>query len=131
MVEKRALKPERVRRVPRQFSWVDHRLLSGGHLERCSAAAWGLYLFVVVVGDARGLSYYSDAAICRLLSLTPTLLVKLRQELLSNGMIAYQKPLYQVLSIENPWCGYDIRPKMDKPISVAAILQHFLPGERR
>jgi hypothetical protein len=47
-------------------SWVDQRLVNDKHVERCSAPAWGLYLLLVVVGDAQGLSYYSDATICRL-----------------------------------------------------------------
>lgn len=130
-MEKRVLEPKRLRRVPRQFGWADHRLLLDRHLERCTAAAWGLYLFLVVAGDGQGLSYYSDAAVCRILSLTPDVLTKLRKELLTAKLLAYQKPLYQILSIEKPWCRYDARPKMKEPISVAAILQQLIDGEQR
>lgn len=130
-MEKRVLEPKRLRRVPRQFGWADHRLLLDRHLERCTAAAWGLYLFLVVAGDAQGLSYYSDAAVCRILSLTPNVLTKLRQELLTAELLAYQKPLYQVLSIEKPLCRFDARTKMEEPISVGVILQQLLGGERR
>lgn len=117
--------------MPRQFSWVDHRLLSDEYFGRCSAAAWGLYLFLVVAGDAQGLSYYSDGAICQLLSLAPAELSGLRKELLAGDLIAYKKPLYQVLSIEKPWCRYDARPKMAEPVSAAVILQQLLGGGRR
>ena len=99
MAEKRILCPERLRRVPRQFSWVDQRLVSERHVERCSAAAWGLYLFLVVVGDRRGLSYYADQTVCRLLSVTPTELESLRAELEAAGVVLYRRPLYQVLSL--------------------------------
>ena len=39
MVHKRLLRPERLRAVPSQFSWLDHRLVRERHLERCSTEA--------------------------------------------------------------------------------------------
>ena len=69
MIVKRLLCPERVRRVPEQFSWVDHRLVREGHIKRCGLEALALYLLLVTVGDADGVSYYSDTAVARLLSL--------------------------------------------------------------
>ena len=56
MVHKRLLRPERLRAVPSQFSWLDHRLVRERHLERCSTEALALYLFLVTVADAQGLS---------------------------------------------------------------------------
>src|SRR5512147_1425963 len=99
MVTKRLLCPQRARRVPRQFSWVDQRLIFDGHFEHCSAAAWGLYLLLVVVGDSQGLSYYSDRSICRSLSLSLETLEPLREELKAAGVIVYRKPL----SAESMW----------------------------
>ena len=64
MVTKRLLRPERLRTVPSQFSWLDHRLVRERHLERCSTEALALYLFLVTVADAKGLSYYADASVC-------------------------------------------------------------------
>ena len=63
MVHKRLLRPERLRAVPSQFSWLDHRLVRESHLDRCSTEALALYLFLVTVADAQGLSYYGDAAV--------------------------------------------------------------------
>ena len=63
MVEKRLLCPNRRRRTPAQFSWLDHRLMRERRLESCPIEAWALYLFLVTVGDAQGLSYYSDASL--------------------------------------------------------------------
>jgi hypothetical protein len=48
------------------------------------------------------LSYYSDAAICRLLPLDEAALQCARQELIAAHLIAYQKPLYQVLALDPP-----------------------------
>jgi hypothetical protein len=68
---KRVLCPKRLRRVPTQFSWVDQRLVRERHIERCDASALALYLLLLTVADAQGLSYYSDGTACRLLSMTP------------------------------------------------------------
>ena len=80
MVIKRVLRPERLRRVPAQFSWVDERLVREGYLERSDAPALALYLLRVTVADAQGLSYYGDAAICRMLSLSPERLQRASRE---------------------------------------------------
>jgi hypothetical protein len=102
VVIKRVLRPERLRRVPAQFSWVDQRLLRDGYLQRCDAAALALYLLLVTVADAQGLSYYGDALICRLLSMQPEQFERTRRDLIGVGLIAYERPLYQVLALEPP-----------------------------
>ena len=98
-VEKRVLCEERVRRVPERFSWVDHRLVRDGHVRRCPAAAWGLYLFLVTVGDAEGLSYYSDRSLCRELNLAEEELTAARLRLMEEDLLAWEAPLYQVVSV--------------------------------
>ena len=55
-MEKHIIATDRVRRVPRQFSWVDHRLVRGNYLVKASAPAWALYLVLVTVGDEHGVS---------------------------------------------------------------------------
>jgi hypothetical protein len=64
-MEKHIITTDRVRRVPRQFSWVDHRLVRGNYLMTASAPAWALYLVLVTVGDEHGLSYYADRTLAR------------------------------------------------------------------
>ncbi len=100
MVSKQPIFPEGVRQVPKQFSWLDHRLIRDHHIEQCSHPAAALYLFLVTVGDARGLSYYADDSIMKHLSMDHITLEKARQNLICVGLIAWQKPLYQVLSLD-------------------------------
>jgi len=100
MITKCLLCPERVRRVPAQFSWLDHRLVRDGHIKRCGPEALALYLLLVTVGDADGMSYYSDTAVARLLSVDERGVCKARRELVAIDLVAYEKPLYQVLSLE-------------------------------
>ncbi len=49
----------------------------------------------------QGLSYYSAPRIAQLLQLEPASLSEARRELIGLGLIAYQKPLYQLLSLED------------------------------
>ena len=102
MVAKRILCSDRLRRVPRQFSWLDHRLVRDHHFCGISHSSLALYLFLVTVSDADGLSYYSDASIEEHLNLTAQKTATARVELCTAGLIAYRAPLYQVLSLEKP-----------------------------
>jgi hypothetical protein len=79
---------------------VDHRLVREGYLDRISLSAAALYLFLVTAADAQGLSYYSDVSLCRRLRLSAEALVKIRAELVGLNLIAFEKPMYQVLQIE-------------------------------
>lgn len=99
-MQKHLIDPVRRRHVPRQFSWVDHRLVRGNHLPKATASAWGLYLVLVTVGDEAGLSYYSDRTLGRLLSLSEDGLAEARRQLVAAQAIAYEAPLYQVLGLE-------------------------------
>ncbi len=103
MIIKQVLCPERVRQIPAQFSWVDHRLVRERYIERCDPPAAALYLFLLTVADGQGLSYYSDASLVRSLSLSATRLNQAREDLIRAGLIAYQRPLYQVLALDTPW----------------------------
>ena len=98
---KRLLDPRRMRKAPpRGFGWIDDRLLRDGYIGRCSPQALALYVLLVCASDAQGLSYYSDPRIAELLTLEPATLYQARRELIGLGLIAYQKPLYQLLSLE-------------------------------
>lgn len=99
MCPKRLLCPERLRRVPRQFSWIDQRLVSQRHIGHLSPLGQGLYLFLVTVCDGQGLSYYGDKNLCQILGMDPGALARSREQLKDCGLIAYEKPLYQVLSL--------------------------------
>lgn len=96
MIRKHLIVPERERRIPKQFSWVDQELVRGGHTQRVSAGALGLYLFLVAVGDLQGLSYFSDRTIGQYVLGD---IGRLRAELIRADLIAYRAPLYQILSL--------------------------------
>ena len=99
VTNKRILDAERLRQIPAQFSWIDHRLVRGHYIEKADVCAWALYLFLLCVVDARGLSYYAEATLCRRLRLPVTRLAQARRDLIELDLIAYDPPLYQVLSL--------------------------------
>ena len=122
-MKKRVLNPERLRKVPPQFSWIDHRLVREDYFLRCDHPAWALYLFLTSVADAEGLSYYSDASLMRRLKMDPLVLSASRQQLVQAGLIAYAKPLYQVLSLE------PAQAPRSGPMSVGELLRRAMGGE--
>ena len=122
-MKKRVLNPERLRKVPPQFSWIDHRLVREDYFLRCDHPAWALYLFLTSVADAEGLSYYSDASLMRRLKMDPLVLSASRQQLVQSGLIAYAKPLYQVLSLE------PAQAPRSGPMSVGELLRRAMGGE--
>ena len=99
-LQKRVLCSQRLRRVRQPFGWVDARLIREDWLRDCSPTAWALYLFWVTVADAQGLSYYADQSVAQRLRI-PTEAVRTgRAELLRAGLLAYEPPLIQVLSLD-------------------------------
>ena len=101
---KQLLRPERLRQVPQQFSWVDQALVQQHFIDRCESRSAALYLFLVTVSDAQGLSYYGAAT-----------------------LIAYRAPLYQVLALPGT-----VAPRArantgadtgGQPVSLAMLLQ--------
>jgi hypothetical protein len=122
-MKKRLLNPERLRKVPPQFSWIDHRLVQQNYFTRCDHSAWALYLFLASVADAEGLSYYSDASLMRRLKMDPLGLSASRQQLVQAGLLAYEKPFYQVLSLE------PAEAPRSGPISVGELLRRAMGGQ--
>jgi hypothetical protein len=92
--------PARLRKIPRSFTWIDHRFISDGYIDRLSHSSATLYLFLLCASDEKGLSYYGDKSLMKKLSMNEKLLETSRTELSRTGLIAWQKPIYQVLSLK-------------------------------
>lgn len=120
-MKKYPIDPARLRHLPPRFSWLDQRLVGAGHLSRCSRDAQALYLFLAVVSDANGLSYYSDRNVCGHLGMSPEHLAQARSRLRSLELVAYRKPLYQVLDLDPHKAGHP--PRENKPLSIAELLR--------
>jgi hypothetical protein len=99
-MHKRPISLIKLRKVPSQFSWVDQRLVRKRYIDQLSPEACALYLFLVTVADAQGLSFYSEQSLCQRLSLTGAELHQARQALITLDVVAYHRPLYQVLALD-------------------------------
>lgn len=133
MKNKLILRPDRLRHVPRQFSWIDHRLVRERHVCGRSPRALALYLFLCTVADAQGMSYYSDGACVKLLGWVQEDLRTARRELVSCGLIAYESPFYQVLSLE-PKLGVNLKSSANErrggeAQSIGDILASMMKGQ--
>ena len=127
MITKRVLIPDRMRTVPPSFSWLDHRLLRHGYLDLLSHEEMLLYFFLVLVGDGRGLSYYSSASMAKHLKLSAGSLLKARAGLCRQGLIAFEPPLYQVLSLPVPFSrslSSDLKDTAES-VSLHAVLKNL------
>lgn len=129
MTHKVPIRPDLIRSIPDQFSWVDHRLVRDHHIEHLSHQASALYLFLVTVADCQGLSYYSAPSLCERLVMDAPTLDAARMDLLRAGLVAYKKPLYQVLSLVDA-----ISPKRTgapgEPMAIGDILKKLAGGAR-
>ena len=130
-IKKRILCPERLRRVPGQFSWIDQRLVRDHYLQQCDHAALALYLVLVTVADAEGLSYYSDPTLERMLTMEHAQLLNARRQLCQARMLVYEKPLYQILSLDLPLQSSGVAEPLARSaqtLPVADILRRIAGG---
>lgn len=125
------LRPGRLRQVPKQFSWVDQALVQRHYIDRCDARAAALYLFLVTVCDAQGMSYYGAATLVSRLHLSTEDLGAARAQLIELELIAYQAPLYQVLALSGsaprmpPSTPAPARAASGGPVMLAKLLEQM------
>ena len=58
MIRKKIINPDRIRSIKGGFSFIPHRFVTDGFLTSLNQTQLLLYLFLVLVSDRFGLSYY-------------------------------------------------------------------------
>ena len=99
MIRKKIINPDRIRVIKGGFSFIPHRFVTDGFLSSLNQKQLLLYLFLVLVSDRYGLSYYAYDSICSLLQLTLEDYVQARDDLLKRDLIAFDGTLFQVLQL--------------------------------
>ena len=99
MIEKAPLCPQRVRKITGSFAFIEHRFLRDGFWTSLSHHELLLYVFLVLVGDRNGLSYYSFDKICALLQVSLDDYLVARNALIQQDLVAFDGHLFQVLSL--------------------------------
>lgn len=124
-MEKHPIDPARIRHLPPRFSWLDQRLVTQRHLQDCSRGSQALYLFLAVVSDAQGLSYYSDKSIRTQLNMAQDELRGARHGLIEQQLLLFEPPLYQLLSLDP--LKADARQRANCTLSLADLIR--LPAQ--
>lgn len=99
MIKKKVLNPKRVRKINGGFSFIPHRFVLDGFLAALGQKELLLYLFLVLVSDRNGLSFYSYDTICTLLELSLDEYIASRNSLIDKDLIAFDGTLFQVLDL--------------------------------
>ena len=99
MIRKKVLNTERVRRINGGFSFIPHRFITDGFVSSLNSQQLLLYLFLVLVSDRYGLSFYSYDSICSLLQMRIDEYIQARDNLIQKDLIAFDGTLFQVLSL--------------------------------
>jgi len=106
MRKKKIPEPSRVRRTPRSFGWLDHRLLREGWLETMTLQDIAVYVFLVLAADRDGVSYYRKEKIAKALDLDFGQVAEAIRRLRERELIAFQpfsthnpNGFYQVLDV--------------------------------
>jgi len=98
-IEKKPLEPDRIRKITASFAFIEHRFLRQGFWSSLSHHELLLYLFLVIVADRNGLSYYCYDKICSLLQISVDEYILARDLLIEKDLIAFDGSLFQVLSL--------------------------------
>ena len=133
MIEKRPLCPERLRKITGSFAFIEHRFLRDGFWASLSHHELLLYIFLLLVGDRNGLSYYSFDKLCTLLQVSLDDYLVSRNALIHKDLIAFDGPLFQVLSrpshpVLQPHSLLQSTPQMAHadPATIRQIIRHSL-----
>jgi hypothetical protein len=125
MITKKIINPERIRRIEGGFSFIPHRFLADGFLTFLTQQELLLYLFLVLVSDRYGLSYYAYDSICSLLSLSLDQYLEARNGLMKKDLIAFDGTLFQVLDL--PAKPYPTPPPESRgPATIARLVNRSL-----
>ena len=133
MIEKTNLCPDRVRKISGSFAFIEHRFLRNGFWASLDHHELLLYLFLIIVGDRSGLSYYGHDKICTLLRVSEDEYIVARNSLIGKDLIAFDGKLFQVLSLPDrvvksscPLLKNQKEMKKHDPATVHQLIVHSL-----
>ena len=96
---KKPLYPQRIRKITSSFAFIEHRFLRDGFWSMLDQHQLLLYVFLIIVADRNGLSYYSYDKICTLLKISVDDYIVARDALIQKDLIGFDGHLFQVLSL--------------------------------
>ena len=101
--------PQNIRNIKGSFAWIDHRLIRNGFIEVMTHQDIAFYLFLVLVADRNGISFYRKEKICEAVSLDYSQFVVAKDRLINMKLITFES--YSMLS---PNGYYQVLPIKDE-----------------
>lgn len=87
------------RKMEYPFGWIPQRFVTDGIMKTLRIEEILLYIFLSLVSDKNGISWYGDKRISELTGIPAVGIITARFGLEKKGFIAYKKPYYQVLQM--------------------------------
>ena len=88
--------PKNTRNIKGSFAWIGHRLMRNGFIKVMTHQDIVLYLFLIIVADKNGVSFYRKEKICEAVSLDYSQFEIAKDRLVNMKLIAFES--YSVLS---------------------------------
>jgi hypothetical protein len=123
MIKKKILDPNRIRRIDGGFSFIPHRFIADGFLTYLDQIEILLYLFLCLVSDRYGLSFYSYDTVCSYLQLTLEELHEATDGLIEKDLIDFDGTIFQVLELPPKPAEYSPK-KLDREFNRKAYRRH-------
>jgi|SRR3990172_2690145 len=101
--------PQNIRNIKGSFAWIDHRLIRNGFIEVMTHQDIAFYLFLVLVADRNGISFYRKEKICEAVSLDYSQFEIAKDRLINMKLITFES--YSMLS---PNGYYQVLPIKDE-----------------
>jgi len=98
-MNKKILCPNRIRCIKGSFAFIEHRFLQNGYMEGLHHNELILYIFLILVSDRNGLSWYAYDKICSILCMPLESYIEARNGLIDKNLIATDGYMFQVLSL--------------------------------
>lgn len=99
MITKEIIRGDNIRKMEYPFGWVPQRFITDGIIKILNKEEVLLYMFLSIVSDKSGMSFYGDKRIYGLIGIADAELMSARFMLEKKEFIAYRKPYYQVLKM--------------------------------
>jgi hypothetical protein len=98
-IQKIIPQPGRIRKISGSFAFIEHRFLRQGYWASLNHHELLFYLFLVLVADHTGVSWYGQDRICELLKMAPDEYTTARNALICKDLIAFDGRFFQVLAL--------------------------------
>jgi len=133
-MNKKILCPERIRNIGGSFAYLEHHFFRAGFFGSLSDDELRLYLFLVLVADKDGISWYCYDKICSQLRLLLDEYIEARNGLIDKDLIAFDGRVFQVLSLPSkPRLANEAKPQRNRRknsglIPISEIFQKLMNG---